>query len=139
MDTEVVIVTNKDAFKEAAAESIQAALETIGLDAVGNAQEIITAEGRVDTGALRNSIAYNVEAEEKAVYIGSNLEYAIYNEVGTGIYTEGGGGRKTGWVYEDSHGETHFTHGMKPIHFLKRATSENSDRYKQIVESILKS
>lgn len=139
MDTEVVIITNKDAFKEAAAESIQAALEAIGLDAVGNAQEIITAEGRVDTGALRNSIAYNVETEEKAVYIGSNLEHAIYNEVGTGIYAEGGGGRKDPWMYEDARGDVHWTHGMKPIHFLKRAVSEHQDEYRQIVENMLKS
>lgn len=136
--TDVVITTNKDAFLKAADEAIERALEAVGLDAVGNAQDIITAEGRVDTGQMRNSIAYQVETGEKAVYIGSNLEHAIYNEVGTGIFAEGGGGRKDPWVYTDAKGETHYTHGMKPIHFLKRAVSENASEYEQIIESELR-
>lgn len=138
MNTEVVITTNKDAFLKAADEAIERALEAVGLDAVGNAQDIITAEGRVDTGQMRNSIAYQVETGEKAVYIGSNLEHAIYNEVGTGIFAEGGGGRKDPWFYEDQKGEGHWTHGMKPIHFLKRAVSENASEYEGIIEAELR-
>lgn len=118
--------------------AIERALEAVGLQAEGHAKDVITAEGRVDTGRLRGSIAHQVEAGEKAVYIGSNLEYAVYNEIGTGIYTEGGGGRKTPWVYVDDKGVAHRTVGMKPIHFLKRAATEHDSEYAAIFEKYLK-
>lgn len=136
--TDVKITSNAQAVKEALAEDIERALEAVGLQAMGNAQDIITAEGRVDTGQLRNSIAYHVDMGEKAVYIGSNLEHAIYNEVGTGIYAEGGGGRKTPWRYVDANGEGHWTVGMKPIHFLKRAVSDYQSEYEGIIDAELR-
>ena len=37
----------------------------------------------VDTGNLRNSITYEVEMAEQAVYVGSDVEYAPYVELGT--------------------------------------------------------
>ena len=46
----------------------------------------------VDLGRLRNSITYQI-SKEKAL-IGTNVEYAVYVEFGTGIYAEGGKGRK---------------------------------------------
>lgn len=138
MSVDVKIETNRDAFLNAAKEQIEKALEAIGLQAEGYAKDIVTAESRVDTGRLRNSIAHTYVADEKAVYIGSNLEYAVYNEVGTGIYAEGGGGRKTPWVYVDENGEGHWTHGMKPKHMLKRAASEHDTEYAQIIEEMLK-
>lgn len=119
--------------------AIERALEAVGLQAEGHAKDVVTAEGRVGTtGRLRGSITHQVDVGEKAVYIGSNLEYAVYNEVGTGIYTEGGGGRKTPWSYQDDNGKWHTTTGMKPIHFLKRAATEHSDEYAAIIERYLK-
>lgn len=138
MDADVRIETNKDLFLDAADEAVERALTAIGLQAEGYAKDIITAEPRVDTGRLINSITNAVDRDEKAVYIGSNLEYAVYNEVGTGIYAEGGGGRKTPWMYKDDKGEWHKTSGMKGIHMLKRAASEHGDEYKAIAEEMLK-
>lgn len=37
----------------------------------------------VDTGNLRNSIDYKVNLSDASVEIGSNVEYAIYQEFGT--------------------------------------------------------
>lgn len=65
-------------------------LNEIGIACVGYAKANITAAGRIDTGQYRNSITYTVRTAENTVYIGSNLEHAIYNEVGTGRYAEGG-------------------------------------------------
>lgn len=138
MNADVKVQSNKDQFKDAAAEQILKALEAVGLQAEGYAKDTITAESRVDTGRLRNSIAHTVEEDEKAVYIGSNLEYAVYNEVGTGIYTEGGGGRKTPWMYQDDKGVWHKTVGMKPIHMLKKAAADHSDEYYDMIEKMLK-
>ena len=138
MSVDVKIETNRDAFLNAAKEQIEKAFEAIGQQAEGYAKDIITEESRVDTGRLRNSITHATDSEEEAVYIGSNLEYAVYNEVGTGIYAEGGGGRKTPWRYVDDKGVGHTTEGMRPIHMLKRAASEHDSEYAAIIEAMLK-
>ena len=52
-------------------------LEAIGLAAEGHAKK----ECPVDTSTLRNSITHVVD--EKAAYIGTNVEYAPYVELGT--------------------------------------------------------
>lgn len=135
---EVKVESHRIEIQEACKESIETALEAIGLQCEGYAKDNITAAGRVDTGALRNSITHEAVPSENAVYIGSNLEYAIYNEVGTGIYAEGGGGRKTPWAYEDDKGVWHRTVGMKPIHFLKHAASDHTDEYQAIAEKYLR-
>lgn len=74
-------------------------LEEIGQKGVGFTKANITAAGRVDTGQYRNSITHRVKPDENAVYIGSNLEHAIYNEVGTGRYASDGSGGLGYWVY----------------------------------------
>lgn len=60
---------------------IEASLEEIGLVAEGYAKR----KCPVDTGRLRNSITHQVEAGERSgkVYIGTNVEYAEYVELGT--------------------------------------------------------
>lgn len=54
-------------------------LTKIGLAAEGYAK----LECPVDTGRLRNSITNEVAPSEKAVYIGTNVEYAPFVELGT--------------------------------------------------------
>lgn len=55
-----------------------------GLEAVGLAAEGYAKKGcPVDTGNLRNSITHVVRATEKSVYIGTNVVYAPYVELGT--------------------------------------------------------
>ena len=135
---DVKVETHADLFKDAVKEAVEAALEAIGLQAEGYAKANITAAGRVDTGELRNSVTHQVEESEQAVYIGSDLEYAIYNEVGTGIYAEGGGGRKDPWMYVDDKGDAHWTVGITPIHFLKDAAADHGDEYRQIAEAVMK-
>lgn len=120
-------------------EAIQAALEAVGQQAVSYAKSNITEAGRVDTGALRNSISHLVDMGEEAVYIGTNQEYAVFNELGTGIYLDGGGGRQTPWSYQDAKGNWHRTSGMPPTHFLKRAAQDHADEYAAIAEQVIKS
>lgn len=54
------------------------ALEEIGLAA----ERFAKSETPVDTGRLRNSITHAISTDEKAVYIGTNVEYAPYIEMG---------------------------------------------------------
>lgn len=89
---EVTLTSNKDEILEALGEQLGQAMLAIGLTAESNAKQEITKavydtpeskSGYVRTGRLRNSISYGVDTDEPAVYIGSNVEYAPYVELGT--------------------------------------------------------
>ena len=81
-------------------------LEAIGLTAEGHAKN----ETPVDTGRLRNSI--NHATDDEATYIGTNVEYAPYVELGA--------------------------RGRKGVHMLQRAATEHTDEYKQLMEDSMK-
>lgn len=116
-------------------------LEAWGQQGVTNVKNVITAESRVDTGAMRNSINHQVANDENAVYVGSNSSYAPFHEFGTGIYLEsedGRQGRQTPWRYQDRDGNWHITRGMKPIHMLKNGIGNHVSDFKKIAETELK-
>ncbi len=78
-DFEVKITEdNVDKILEATDEAIYNALETIGNMAADYAAGLCP----VDTGNLRNSITSEVDMGEKAVYVGTAVEYAPYVEFG---------------------------------------------------------
>lgn len=124
---------NSPEFKKGMQQAVARALEAIGLQAETHTKSEITKIGLVDTGRLRNSIAHTVQ--DDTAYIGSNLEYALYHEVGTGIYYPTG--RKDPWVYQDEKGNFHKTRGVQPKHFLKNAISSHQDEYRRIAEAEL--
>ena len=115
--------------------------EAIGMTAEGRAKKKITAAGAVDTGRLRNSITYALAGEEahvksykankggkdretytydgtaegkkgSGVYIGTNVEYAVFVENGA--------------------------QGRTAVHFLQDAASNHSDEYKRLMEDSMK-
>lgn len=108
------------------------ALEKCGLTAEEYAKRLAP----VDTGNLRNSITHQVDDGESAVYIGSNVEYATYVELGTGKYAEGG--RPTPWVYQDAKGNWHWTAGNPAQPFLKPAVADHAQTYRNIIEDEMK-
>lgn len=79
MEINVNVTSNKDLIEQATTEQIERALEAIGLQAEGYAKMLCP----VDTGRLRNSITHAVDASEQKVYVGTNVEYAAYVEMGT--------------------------------------------------------
>lgn len=93
-------------------EDIKSALlrgmETCGLVAEGYAKKLAP----VDTGNLRNSITHDVDDGEPSAYIGTNVEYAPYQELGT-IH-------------------------MKSQPFLKPAVADHANEYRKIIENELK-
>lgn len=113
------------------------ALEMIGLSAEGYAKVNITNQKAVDTGNLRNSITHVVALDDKAVYIGTNVHYAPYVELGTGKYYPGG--RDTPWLYQDSKGVWHRTSGMKARPYLVPAVRDHMDEYRKIAQDELES
>lgn len=92
----------------------------------------------VDKGGLRDSIGYKVDESELVAYIGTNCEYAIYVEFGTGEFAENGNGRKGGWVYKTPNGEVHFTYGMPPQPYLRPAFRQNQKAIRDILADCLR-
>ena len=115
--------------------------EAIGMTAEGHAKKKITAAGAVDTGRLRNSITYALAGEEthvksykankggkdretytydgtaegkkgSGVYIGTNVEYAVFVENGA--------------------------QGRTAVHFLQDAATGHTDQYKRLMEDAMK-
>ena len=97
---------NTEEVLSAMEKAIERGLEAIGLTAEGHAKK----ETPVDTGRLRNSISHAVE--DKAAYIGTNVEYAPYVELGA--------------------------RGRDGKHMLQRAATEHTDEYKRLMEDSMK-
>lgn len=94
----------------------------------------------IGDGQLNQSITHEVVVndKEKCGYVGSNVEYAPYVEIGTGIYSSQGDGRQTPWRYQDEKtGKWYYTRGMQPQPFLKPAADENRNKILKQFEGII--
>ena len=107
----VVKVDNTKLIGEALKRAILAGLEEIGLDC----EHIASENAPYDTGRLSASITHVIDAGEQAVYVGTNVEYAPYQELGTSTYAGWNGGKG----------------------YLRPAASENASRYRAIMEKHL--
>ena len=129
------LIDNTKAVLEALDKQIERALIAVGHAAESNAKQHITDMKAVDTGRLRGSITWATRsnegkeytykdkdgkqfsdkigkgAEKNAVYIGTNVEYAPYIELGSS--------------------------GRSPRPFLKKASTEHSEEYKKLVKEAL--
>lgn len=136
------------------------AKENMTYDAIGGASK-----PPIDTGLLRNSMTYVISGKEahiknykadkgdesgsysgtapqmpaNTVYVGSNVDYGVFIEEGTGTHASGGKGRKEPWVYTDEKtGKKRVTGGYPAQHMIRRAVTEHTDEYKQTVKEIFK-
>jgi hypothetical protein len=132
---------NTEKVLNALGAAIKRGNEAIGMTAEGHAKKKITSAGAVDTGRLRNSITYALAGEEahvksykankggkdretytydgtaegkkgSGVYIGTNVEYAVFVENGA--------------------------QGRTPVHFLQDAATGHTDEYKRLMENSMK-
>lgn len=122
-----LVSDNTEECLEELKQRLETALEICGQVAEGYAKEKCPV-GEINGGTLRNSITHNVIPDEKAVIIGTNVEYAPYVEFGTGIFAEEGG-RQTPWSYKDVAGNWHYTRGRKPKPYLRPAINDHKDAY----------
>ncbi len=90
----------------------------------------------VATSRLKQSIDYIVDDNELVGYVGTNVDYAIYVEFGTGEFAENGNGRKGGWMYKDPSGEWFFTKGMPPKPYLRPAFRQTKGQIEALAKSI---
>lgn len=127
----VEVIDNSKEVLDALKEAVLQALETCGLVGEGYAKKLCP----VDTGNLRNSITHEVNEDDLEAVIGTNNEYAVYVELGTGVYADGG--RPTPWAYQDAKGNWHWTRGNKAQPFVKPAVADHVQTYRKIIESEL--
>lgn len=118
MGGEIKLKINSGLVSQASDIQIARALEKIGLKAEGYAANLTPVGTPESTGipgyiggTLKNSMTHKVVG--KAVYIGTNVEYAPYIEYGT-------------------------SRGIKPKHMIKKAVTEHTEEYKDIVKKYLK-
>lgn len=103
------------------------------IGAVANACDIVEEAARRNapkrSGELRKHMESNVEENGNEIKgtISNPLEYAPYVEYGTGLYAEGGNGRKeVPWAYKDEKtGELIWTAGQHPHPFMRPALNDN--------------
>lgn len=89
------------------------------------------------TGELRRSITSEVVSNDGEIQgvVFTPLEYAPYIEYGTGLFAEGGNGRKdVPWNYKDDEGEWHSTSGMKPRPYMRPALEENREEILRLLK-----
>lgn len=142
-DYDITITSHKADIIELMKKQGLAALEEVGQRAERHAKRKCPVGTPESTGimhyvsnGLRQSITHKVVAGE--VYIGTNLKspdgapYPLYVELGTGIYATDGKGRKSPWTWYDKNGKAHFTHGMKPVHYLRDSVSDHKEEYRRV-------
>lgn len=69
-----------------------------------------------------------------SVKVTNTTGYAIYNELGTGIYASNGQGREGGWFYPVGDGTYRFTLGLPPKYFVRNSY----EYYKEKAPSIIR-
>ena len=110
-------------------------------DATKFVENIAKQKAPKDTGRLIGSIESEVERQGDTItgIVFTPVEYAPYQEYGTGLFAVNGDGRKTGWAYEDKEtGETVWTRGNRPHPFMGPALRENKDTILQFFKEGLK-
>lgn len=131
-------------------EVIAAAKRAIhnALDIIGDKVEKYAGElAPKDTGALAISFDHVVDDGEQTVAIGSNLEYAVYQELGTGKkfspppeWIEHNAKKGRGldsWVYQDEEGNWHRGYPIKGHHMLQRAVENHINEFEDILKGEL--
>lgn len=162
---QIDLTDNSGLVREEMQAAVLRALEECGLVAENYAKQLCPVAAD-NGGTLRDSIAHRVQPTEQAVYIGTNVEYAPYVELGTGKYYRGG--RQGWWVYvkggsrrrrnNNASGkiytkaealrimfalrkkglDAHITDGSEPKPYLKPAIADHAQQYKGIIEGELR-
>lgn len=105
-------------------------------EAASEVESAARRNSRVDSGQLKGSWTHIVDESAQEATIGSPLENAIWEELGTGEYAVNGDGRKGGWVYRDGAGDYHHTMGKKPNRTLQRAFDSKKGVIRKRAEQI---
>ena len=88
-----------------------------------------------ETGKLAQDITHQAKQEGSSTrgFVGTNTEYALFVELGTGEFAKNGDGRKTPWRYQADNGKWYTTTGQRPQPFLEPAFIDNKEQIKRIM------
>jgi hypothetical protein len=92
-----------------------------------------------NSGELSRSIAMNLVESSDTVAVlevGPTVPYAVYIEYGTGVYAEGGRGRKSPWQYMTPAGNWITTIGIRPQPFV-RPSIQDPVVIEEMVENVV--
>ena len=131
-----ILEDNTKLFGDELKRAILRALERCGSQAEGYAKDLCPIS---DTGekTLQQSITHKIDQKNNEVYVGTNVEYGAYVELGTGKYYPGG--RPTPWNYEDENGDWHHTEGQEAQPYLVPAAKDHAQTYRNIFKDELES
>ena len=129
-----ILEDNTKIFGDELKRAILRALERCGSQAEGYAKDLCPIS---DTGekTLQQSITHKIDEKNEDVYIGTNVEYGAYVELGTGKHYPGG--RPTPWNYEDENGDWHHTEGQEAQPYLVPAAKDHAQTYRNIFKDEL--
>lgn len=132
----VIVAYNKIKFEDFSDEVFKEIKKraVIGLtEAAGELEAQVKRNTAVDTGQLKGSWDYVIDTEKLEALVGSPLENAIWEELGTGEYALNGDGRKGGWVYQDAEGKWHYTNGKPPKRAMHKAYTSKKNTLIKII------
>ena len=129
-----ILEDNSKLFGDELKRAILRALERCGSQAEGYAKDLCPIS---DTGekTLQQSITHKIDQKNNEVYVGTNVEYGAYVELGTGKYYPGG--RPTPLNYEDENGDWHHTEGQEAQPYLVPAAKDHAQTYRNIFKDEL--
>ena len=121
---------------------------------MGDVADMMARKAPTDTEKLKPNIqvkddSTDTELNVKAgIFAESAINYAIYQEYGTGIYAENGQGRQTPWLWQVKSqkwadifgievGQSVLWHGNQPHPFIRPAWDENKDKIEEKLRTAL--
>lgn len=124
------------------AEQRTKALEKVAMLAAANyIKGMAQTYSRKRSGDTARSITAQTKmlGNEVVGVVGSNQDNAIYEEFGTGIYAEKGGGRRGKWVFKDKRtGKFYRTQGKKGTKALRNAGEMHTADIQRIIQQTMR-
>lgn len=102
-------------------DAISGAVAAFLEETAGELEAEVKRNTRVDTGQLKGSWRHTVNEADAEALVGSSLENALWEELGTGEYALNNDGRQSPWRYQDRKGKWHTTTGKRPSRALHSA------------------
>ena len=121
---------------------------------MGDVADMMARKAPTDTEKLKPNIQVKDDSTDTelnvkcGIFVESAINYAIYQEYGTGIYAENGQGRQTPWLWQVKSqkwadifgievGQSVLWHGNQPHPFIRPAWDENKDKIEEKLRSAL--
>ena len=111
--------------------SISAGMDAVSKKVLDDVKDNLLRQGAKDTGQLLNS--YKIVQTEDGFEIGSDLDYSLYVEFGTGVYAEDGKGVSAPWAYKAADGTWRTTKGMRPRPHIRPAFEDNAEEIEKML------